>query len=57
MIQPPVTGCHGLLAFTYLTPYVPMILMGVAYSILAAALWPLVAFFIPENQLGTAYGL
>ena len=50
-------GCHSLLAFTYITPYVAMILMGVAYSVLAASLWPLVAYFVPENQLGTAYGL
>merc|ERR1719318_457811 len=45
------------MAFTYVTPYVPMILMGLAYSILAASLWPMVSYFVPENQLGTAYGL
>jgi len=50
-------GCHALMAFTYVTPYVPMILMGLAYSILAASLWPMVSYFVPENQLGTAYGL
>ena len=31
--------------------------MGLAYSILACALWPLVAFLVPEHQLGTAYGM
>lgn len=31
--------------------------MGIAYSILACALWPLVAFIVPEHQLGTAYGM
>lgn len=50
-------GAHSLLAFTMLNPYVGMILMGLAYSMLAASLWPLVALIIPEYQLGTAYGL
>jgi hypothetical protein len=31
--------------------------MGIAYSILAASLWPLVAFLVPKQMLGTAYGL
>lgn len=32
-------------------------LLGLAYSLLACALWPMVAFVVPEHQLGTAYGL
>ncbi|XP_031842046.1 lysosomal dipeptide transporter MFSD1 isoform X2 [Nomia melanderi] len=48
---------HGLLAFTYVDPYVCMILMGLAYSMLASSLWPLIALVTPEYQLGTAYGL
>ena len=51
---------HGMLAFLgfnqYL-PYLAMVIMGLAYSLLACALWPLVAFIIPEYQLGTAYGM
>jgi len=31
--------------------------MGIAYSILASALWPLVSHVIPSNQIGTAYGM
>ncbi|XP_070539369.1 lysosomal dipeptide transporter MFSD1-like [Ptychodera flava] len=49
-------GAHMMLAFTFLNPYVAMVLMGMSYSLLACALWPLVAFVVPENQLGTAYG-
>ena len=48
---------HGLLAFTYLNPYIAMVSMGLAYSMLASALWPMVALVVPEYQLGTAYGL
>ena len=50
-------GCHCLLAFTSVTPYLGMIVLGVAYSLLASALWPIAALLIPEYQLGTAYGL
>jgi len=50
-------GCHSLLAFTRLNPYIAISLMGVAYSLLASALWPIAALIIPEYQLGTAYGL
>lgn len=50
-------GCHSLLAFTFINPYVAMSLLGVAYSLLASALWPMVALVIPEYQLGTAYGI
>jgi MFS family permease len=48
---------HGLLAFTYVSPYVCMILLGLSYSMLASSLWPLIALVIPEHQLGTAYGM
>ncbi len=50
-------GAHVLLAFTFLNPYVAMIIMGISYSILAASLWPMVSLIVPKQQLGTAYGL
>jgi len=50
-------GCHALLTFTMLSPYIAIITLGVAYSLLASALWPIAALVIPEYQLGTAYGL
>lgn len=31
--------------------------MGISYSMLASALWPLIALVIPEHQMGTAYGM
>ena len=48
---------HSMLAFTFINPWVAMTLMGIGYSILACALWPMVALVIPEHQLGTAYGI
>ncbi|CAB4055134.1 unnamed protein product [Lepeophtheirus salmonis] len=31
--------------------------MGICYSLLASALWPMAAYVVPQYQLGTAYGL
>ncbi|KAM8817487.1 lysosomal dipeptide transporter MFSD1 [Rhynchonycteris naso] len=47
---------HLLLAFTLWNPWIAMCLLGLSYSLLACSLWPMVAFVIPEHQLGTAYG-
>ena len=47
---------HALLAFLFLHPIAANILMGISYSILAASLWPMVAFLVPKKMLGTAYG-
>ncbi|XP_023333048.1 major facilitator superfamily domain-containing protein 1 isoform X2 [Eurytemora carolleeae] len=50
-------GCICLLAFTSVNPFISISCLGVAYSLLASALWPIAALIIPEYQLGTAYGL
>lgn len=50
-------GAHSLLTFSFANPYLGMCLMGLSYSMLASGLWPLVALIIPENQLGSAYGI
>ncbi|XP_044523636.1 major facilitator superfamily domain-containing protein 1 [Gracilinanus agilis] len=47
---------HSMLAFTFWNPWIAMCLLGISYSLLACALWPMVAYIIPEHQLGTAYG-
>lgn len=48
---------HAMLAFTFVSPFITMSIIGVAYSMLAGSLWPLVAYIIPQYQLGTAYGV
>ncbi|XP_045131206.1 major facilitator superfamily domain-containing protein 1-like isoform X4 [Portunus trituberculatus] len=50
-------GCHAMLTFTFWSPFISMSILGLAYSLLASALWPMVALIIPEHQLGTAYGI
>jgi len=53
-----LTGlAHAMMAFTFITPWIAMSMMGVSYSMLASALWPMVSLVIEERQLGSAYGL
>uniref|UniRef100_A0A674MTS4 Lysosomal dipeptide transporter MFSD1 n=1 Tax=Takifugu rubripes TaxID=31033 RepID=A0A674MTS4_TAKRU len=49
-------AAHMMLAFTFWNPWIAMSVLGASYSLLACALWPMVAFVVPEHQLGTAYG-
>ncbi|HYW95537.1 MAG TPA: MFS transporter, partial [Bacteroidales bacterium] len=48
---------HLIFALTRINPYVPMFMLGVAFSLIPAAMWPSVAKIVPENRLGSAYGL
>ncbi|GIY49673.1 major facilitator superfamily domain-containing protein 1 [Caerostris darwini] len=48
---------HVMLGFTSINPWIPMIGIGLTYSLLACGLWPMVALEVPEHQLGTAYGI
>jgi MFS family permease len=46
-----------LLVYTSLHPMIPMGIMGIAFSLVPAAMWPSVALIVKEEKLGTAYGL
>nr|NQU90107.1 MFS transporter [Bacteroidota bacterium] len=48
---------HLCFAFTYITPYLLMVILGIAFSLVPAAMWPAVAKIVKENRIGTAYGL
>jgi MFS family permease len=37
--------------------YTPMIMMGIAFSLIPAVMWPSVAYIVDQKKLGTAYGL
>lgn len=36
---------------------IPMIMMGIAFSLVPAVMWPSVALVVKQNKLGTGYGL
>ncbi len=46
-----------LMAYSHLTLYIPMAMMGVAFSLIPGIMWPSVAYLVDQSKLGTAYGL
>jgi MFS family permease len=46
-----------MMAYSHVTLFVPMAMMGIAFSLIPAVMWPSVAYVVPEHKLGTAYGL
>ncbi|MFO7694292.1 MAG: MFS transporter [Vicinamibacterales bacterium] len=46
-----------MMGYTSVSLYVPMAMMGMAFSLIPAIMWPSVAYIVEENKLGTAYGL
>ena len=48
---------HLLFALTSIQPYVLMIMLGIAFSLVPAAMWPSMVKLVKEKQIGTAYGL
>ncbi len=48
---------YALIGYTGVSLYVPMGMMGIAYSLIPAVMWPSVAYVVKESKLGTAYGL
>ena len=46
-----------MFALTSINPYFPMLLLGIAFSLIPAAMWPSVTKIVEEKRLGSAYGL
>ncbi|MGH9870550.1 MAG: MFS transporter [Candidatus Polarisedimenticolia bacterium] len=46
-----------MMAYTDVNLLVPMAMMGIAFSLVPAVMWPSVAYIVEEQKLGTAYGL
>lgn len=46
-----------LMAYTDINLFIPMAMMGLAFSLIPAVMWPSVAIIVDESKLGTAYGL
>lgn len=47
------------LMFVYsdISLYIPIAMMGIAFSLIPAIMWPSVAYIVDQNRLGTAYSL
>ncbi len=46
-----------MLAYSSLPPFVAMSMMGVAFSLVPAVMWPCIAYVVDPKRLGFAYGL
>jgi MFS family permease len=46
-----------LMAYSRVDLTVPMVLMGLSFSLVPAVMWPSVMLVVPHGQLGTAFGL
>ncbi|MGH6628450.1 MAG: MFS transporter, partial [Burkholderiales bacterium] len=46
-----------MMAYTHISLYVPMAVMGVAFSLIPAVMWPSVAYLVEQHRLGSAYAL
>jgi MFS family permease len=46
-----------IMMYSGVTLWVPVSMMGIAFSLIPAVMWPSVAYIVHENRLGTAYAL
>jgi MFS family permease len=49
--------CYLVLGFTEIVPAAPMIVLGAAFVLVPAALWPSVPLIVERGRMGTAFGL
>jgi len=48
---------YAMMAYHVTPLWVPVVMMGVAFSLIPAVMWPSVAYIVEERRLGTAYAL
>ena len=48
---------HLSLGLTHFAPAVAMIILGISFSLVPAAMWPSIPIMVEEKRLGTAFGL
>ena len=46
-----------MLVYSGISLYVPIIMLGIAFSLIPAIMWPSVAYLVQQNRLGTAYSI
>jgi MFS family permease len=46
-----------MMIYTNITLYVPVAMLGLAFSLIPAVMWPSVAYIVDEKKLGSAYSL
>jgi len=46
-----------MIAYSSLPLFLPITMLGIAFSLIPAVMWPSVAYIVSEHRLGTAYAL
>jgi MFS family permease len=46
-----------MMAYSPTSLYIPVSMMGIAFSLIPAVMWPAVAYIVEQSRLGTAYAL
>jgi len=46
-----------MMAYSPISLYVPVAMMGIVFSLIPAVMWPSVAYIVDQSRLGTAYAL
>jgi MFS family permease len=46
-----------MMAYSPTSLYIPVSMMGIAFSLIPAVMWPSVAYIVDQSRLGTAYAL
>ncbi len=46
-----------LMGYTNISLFIPLCMMGIAFSVIPAVMWPSVAYIVEPKRLGTAYAL
>src|SRR6056297_1369213 len=52
-----VLGVHLTFAYTMVSPYIPVMFLGIAFSLVPAAMWPSMVKLVKDSRIGTAYGI
>jgi MFS family permease len=46
-----------MMGYSHISLFVPVSMMGIAFSLIPAVMWPSVAYIVEQSRLGTAYAL
>ena len=52
-----IVPAHLLLGLTHISPILSMIVLGAAFVLVPACIWPSVPLIVDEHRVGTAFGL
>jgi len=52
-----ITPVYVMMAYQTVPVWIPIAMMGLAFSLVPAVMWPAVAYIVEEKRLGTAYAV